>query len=362
MLLASHPLPLRQAIARHRGGLDRNPARYWHEHNVELREKSRDAAADFCQVVPEALALTESTTQGLSTLYNGLKLEDGDHVLSSTHDHPATQRSLNYKAQQSGAQVERVELYRSPQVSEASLMEPIFAAIRPNTRVLALTWVHSSTGVKLPIAAISQRLAEVNARRGPKEQILFCLDGVHGFGIENASVRDLGVDYFAAGCHKWLFGPRGTGILCAARPELWKHVRPTIPSFGPLHTPGGLMSPGGFHAFEHRWALSEAFQFIKSIGLAQISRRTHALATQFKEGLLHNPKATLHTPMGEDFSAGIVCFEIAGRSSDELVERMWKRGVMISKSPYTSHYARVTPSFLNTPAEIDQALAELRQL
>ena len=117
------------------------------------------------------------------------------------------------------------------------------------------------------------------------------MDGVHGFGVEDASPVDLGVDVFASGCHKWLFGPRGTGIVWAT-PAAWERLAPTIPTFDgrsygawlsgqapPDAPPGPSMTPGGFHSFEHRWALTEAFEFHDSLGgRAQVAKTTHALA------------------------------------------------------------------------------------
>ena len=113
------------------------------------------------------------------------------------------------------------------------------------------------------------------------------MDGVHGFGVEDASPVELGVDVFASGCNKWLFGPRGTGLLWAA-PHAWARLAPTIPSFDPNAylswiegrrptdtPPGALMTPGGFHSFEHRWALPAALEFHTQLGgRAEVARRT----------------------------------------------------------------------------------------
>ena len=66
--------------------------------------------------------------------------------------------------------------------------------------------------------------------RADADRLLFCLDGVHGFGVEDANFEDFGCDYFIAGTHKWLFGPSGTGIICSRTPQL-DEVSPTIPPF-----------------------------------------------------------------------------------------------------------------------------------
>ncbi len=44
-------------------------------------------------------------------------------------------------------------------------------AIGPDTRVVGLTWVHSSTGVRIPVRELAQAVAEVNRGRGENERI-----------------------------------------------------------------------------------------------------------------------------------------------------------------------------------------------
>ena len=105
------------------------------------------------------------------------------------------------------------------------MTDAIATAIQPATRVVAITWVHSGTGVKTPVRAIADAVAAANAKRTAAERILLCVDGVHGFGVEDATVADLGCDFFAAGTHKWMFGPRGTGVLWG-RAELWPIAAP----------------------------------------------------------------------------------------------------------------------------------------
>jgi selenocysteine lyase/cysteine desulfurase len=95
---------------------------------------------------------------------------------------------------------------------------------------------------------------------------------VHGFGIENVRLPELGCDFFAAGCHKWLFGPRGTGLVWGS-PAAWQHVTHTIPSFTETGMRGSEMTPGGFHSFEHRRALAEAFRLQQRIGKRCIAAR-----------------------------------------------------------------------------------------
>ena len=62
-----------------------------------------------------------------------------------------------------------------------------------------------------------------NRAAAPSDRVLFCLDGVHGLGVEPETPGELGVDFLVSGCHKWLFGPRGTGLVWGRR-EAWAEV------------------------------------------------------------------------------------------------------------------------------------------
>jgi len=372
-LLASHPRRVREAIERHRNGFDGNPALYLEAH-FQDQKPLLDSAAAYLGVKPEEIALTDSTTMGLSILYAGLPLGVADEVITTTHDHYATHESLRLATLRAGATLRKIVLYADPSEATAEAMTAAVArALSPKTRVVALTWVHSSTGVRTPVRAIADLVAKANQSRDQDQRILLCVDGVHGIGIEDVTMADLGCDFFAAGTHKWLFGPRGTGILWG-RAELWPRLRPIIPHFGqaayeawmkgkaPPPTTADMMSPGGFHSFEHRWALGEAFEFHRAIGKRKVAERIHELNRQCKEGLARLKNVKLHTPLSDDLSSGIITFEVAGLTPDQVVQRLLAKHIVASQTPYATSYARLAPGLLNSPADIERALSEIRSL
>ena len=375
MLFASHPRPVREAIERHRRGLDDNPVTYLHENIGKLETASREAAADYVGGKPDEIALTGNTTTGLAMLYGGLPLGPRQEILVSTHDHYVTYESLRLRTLHSGTPVRKAPLYAVPEkATEDEIVGNLVKAVSPRTRAVAVTWVHSSTGVKLPIRRMADALADLNRKRAAPDRVLLCVDGVHAFGVEQEDVGALGCDFLVAGCHKWLFGPRGTGIVWG-RSEAWKGHAGLIPAFewaaleAWMHggtpdavPPGPRTSPGGFHAFEHRWALAEAFRFHQAIGKPRVTARIHELARRCKEGLAAIPKVRVKTPMSETLSAGITCFEIEGLPPKAIVERLFARKVVASESPYATSYARLTPGLLNTSEEVDRAVAEVKTL
>ncbi len=355
LYLASHPGPVRRAIDRHRAQLDADPVGYLHRRGPELEAGVLRAAGSYLGARPTDIALTDSTTMGLGLLYNGLELRAGQEALTTTHDFFATHEALRLAAARTGATVRQVRLYRDPaRASEAEIVDSIVRAVGPATRVVALTWVHSSTGVKLPLRRIADALARDRAR------LRLCVDGVHGLGVENATVGDLRCDVFVAGCHKWLFGPRGTGLVWAS-PAAWPSIQPTIPSFSG-GSPAAELTPGGFHSFEHRWALADAFRFHGRIGKARVAARIHALNRRLKDGLAAMPHVTLLTPRAEALSAGIVVFTVDRLSPGAVVAALARRRIVATQTPYSPSHARLAPGLLNTPGEVDRTLAAIRAL
>ena len=375
-LLAPHPRPVREAIERHRRALDANPKVYLFERELELESRVLEAAAAYLGAAPEDIALTDSTTMGLGLAYGTLRLRPGQEVVTTAHDHYATHESLRLRAERTGTTVRRIALYRDiAAVSVDEIVESVRRAIRPHTRAVALTWVHSSTGLKLPIRAIADALASINTNRDERERVLLCVDGVHGLGVEDVAIAELGCDVFCAGCHKWLFGPRGTGIVWASR-RGWSQLAAVIPTFdGRSYVawieerepddlpPAAAMTPGGFHSFEHRWALADAFELHERIGRRRAAAHVHRLAAALKAGLAGISGVSVITPSSADLSAGLVCFELRGRAPREIVDLLQnEHRVIASVTPYATEYVRLGPSLVNTDADVEKALRAVRAL
>ncbi|HKP69468.1 MAG TPA: aminotransferase class V-fold PLP-dependent enzyme [Pyrinomonadaceae bacterium] len=373
--LVSHPRPVREAIERHRQAIDSNPFVYLEEHMFQMPGKIQASVAEYLGGKPDEVALTNSTTMGLTLVYHGLPLRAGQEILTTTHDHFVHHEAIRLAAARAECSIKKISLFDDIKlVSEGDIVARVRKAITPKTRVVGVTWVHSGTGLKLPIRAIANAIAESNKGRAETDRVLLVVDGVHGFGVEDVNVADLGADFFIAGTHKWIFGPRGTGIVWA-RAENWKSIRMVFPAFAietftawlsgkssDAQTSASWITQGGFHAFEYEWALPAAFEFHKQIGRKNIAERIHALNDQCKEGLAAMRHVKLYTPRGDKLSAGLICFEIEGMKSADVVKKLLANRIVASTAPYREGYARVAPSLLNTPEEIDTTLRRIREL
>lgn len=357
-LVTSHPKPVREAIDRHRAELDKNPglAMDWDLGVTERREENvRLWAGRYLQAKPSQIALTGSTTEGLAMIYGGVQVRPDQEILTTVHEHYSTNNILHFRNRRDGTRVRKIQLFEQPQtISADQVLDTINRNIRPETRVLGMTWVHSGSGVKLPIGDIAGLVDEHNRQRDDKDRIVYVVDGVHGFGVEDLSFPAMNCDFFIAGTHKWMFGPRGTGIVCSRSEEL-KYVSPSVPTFSEATTFSTIMSPGGFHAFEHRWAVDEAFKLHLELGKADVQARIHQLNSYLKQRLLEQPGVELVTPVDPRFSAGFSFFRAKGQDSDAVAAHlMQNRIVSDAVSRDVGPVIRTAPGLLNTEAEVDR--------
>jgi len=376
--LTSHPRPVREAIASFRQTLDRNPFTTV-EHSLfedNVPGKVAGAIGEYIGTTGDDIALTQNTTTGLTLLYHGLQLKPGDEVLTTNHDHFVHHEAIRLSTERNGASWRKIPLFDSyDTIKEDEMIDRIAKAIRPNTRVVGVTWVHSASGLRLPIRRIADRIADVNRSRDAKDRVLLFVDGVHGVGVESPAIVAMGMDAFAAGTHKWIFGPRGTGFVWA-KPDVWAMMRPLYPSFtsfdcfvawGNEKPPAGparaaWFTPGGFQAFEHWWALPAAFQFHKAIGSDRITERIHTLNQQMNEGLRKLPNVVTYTPLDRNLNAGMVCFDVNGMKPEAVIAKLAEKKIIASTTPYAKPFARVACGILNTPAEVDKTIAAVATL
>ncbi|HAT43838.1 MAG TPA: aminotransferase, partial [Ktedonobacter sp.] len=120
------------------------------------------------------------------------------------------------------------------------LAEDTFASINERTRLVSLSLVEFSTGYRNDIAAIARYCHE----RG----VLCGIDAMQALGAVDIDVQALGVDFLAAGSHKWLLAPRTTGILYVSD-ELLRQLKTPRRGWHSVETP--------FDFFDHTQPLKE---------------------------------------------------------------------------------------------------------
>ena len=379
--MVSHPRPVAQAIERHRRALDENPF-LTVEHGMfgtdaaNWPRKVYAAAARYLGGCEDQIALIPNTTTGLALVYHGLPLGPGDEVLTTSHEHFTHHEAIRLATARVRAGWRKFDLWedsRRPSLSD--MLARLRGAIRPETRVIGVSWVYSNTGLRLPVRAVTALVAEINRGRPEAERMRVVVDGTHGFGALDEAVAEMGCDYFVSSTHKWLFAPRGTGVIWAPA-RAWATLQPVIATYytwdlrrawAAGEPPTGAsapshISPGGFLAYEHQWAMIEAFEFHARIGRDRVAARIHELNGRLMDLLESIPGVRLLTPRDPAWSAGIVCFQVDGMAAADVVRGLRERRVLASTSPYANPCARLSAGIMNTMEEVHAVAHALREV
>ncbi|HEX6903461.1 MAG TPA: aminotransferase class V-fold PLP-dependent enzyme [Thermoanaerobaculia bacterium] len=363
MSIASHPAALQWQIDNHRNAFNRGPLAHVLTQFPIAEQAAFEAVAAYFGADASAIALTGSTTMGLAQVLGGVVVAPHQEILTSTAEHFTTLDTLELREKRDRTAYRTFQLYkRASTATAAEIVDSVRAAIKPETRLLSLAWVYSSDGLKIPVRNIAEVVKAENAcRQDPREKLLFSVDGVHGFGVEDSTFDALGCDLFIAGCHKWVFGPRGTAIVCG-KPDAWEEVVPIMLTFSAkTKGPGRIHTPGGVHAYEHTLSLATSFHFLSALGKSSVYGRVRQLVERLRAGLTERGML-IETPAATQLSSGIVCFRHPEEKPAVTVRRLMDSKIYITESPKdpsgTSH-ARVSVAIFNNEADIDRLVAAL---
>ena len=191
-----------------------NPGRSGHSMSIRTGEEvyhaRRKSARLFNIRRPERLIFTKNTTEALNLAIKGV-LEAGDHVITTSMEHNSVLRPLK-ALEREGVTQSVIRADREGCVKASDIEK----AIRPNTRLIAVTAASNVTGTKMPLAEIG----EIAKKRG----ILFLVDGAQGAGAAEIDTEKMNINLLAFPGHKSLLGPQGTGALYTDINTKLKHL------------------------------------------------------------------------------------------------------------------------------------------
>lgn len=345
--LGPTPRPVVDAVAEHTRRVAQTypPGVAW--------EDLKAALGELLDGDPEGFVFPRNTTEAMNFVANGLDLEPGDEVLTTDHEHIGGLKPWELATTRRGASL-RIFSLPVPTPSSDQLFDVVVSALRPETRVLALSHVTFTTGATLPIA----RIARVCAERG----ILFAVDGAHPPGMLQMSLRELGGDFYGSSPHKWLLAPQGTGLLYLAerwRTELW----PTLASgdWDDLDAGAQRFNHMGTMDESRLTGLLSSVRFMQAIGMERVQDRVLELRNRVSDGLRALPDVTVVTSDAPDVVSGMVSFQLAGVESLALQSHLGRVARIRTRviGEYDYGWMRLSTHIYNLQADVDRVLEEI---
>ncbi len=328
----------------------------------EIRDEALQAVGRLMNVSDEELVMTRNTTEGLNIVMSGLDWQPGDEIVTCSLEHPSVLAPAWMIGLRHGVAVRIVEL--DPHDPADVILEKFRAAMTPRTRLIFVSHIQYSTGMRMPAPELA-RMAHENGA-----EIL--LDGAQTAGHIALDMVADDYDYYSIPGQKWMLGFEGVGALYIRR-EL-------LPAVHPAHTGGRHMeSPmtadhivpnhatmdkflGGSGSIPLQAAFLEATRFIESIGVGNIEPRNLQLASRLKAQLRESPRVTVLSPEDGPLASGLVSFAVEGWGPEALDDHLWENNKIVVRHIEHPEGVRASLHFFNTEEEVDQLAAAVRNL
>ncbi len=322
-------------------------------------------ASFFCIPDSSRLVFTHSATEGLNIAISGL-LRHGDHVVTTTMEHNSLVRPLQ-EAKKRGVEITWVS------ADQHGLIDPddIAAALRPETKLVALSHCSNVTGTIQPVAQIG-KIAR-------KTGTIFLVDAAQSAGYLPIDVNELNIDLLAVPGHKGLLGPQGTGLLYISEgTEISPFIvggtgtfssDPNQPEAMPEKFESGTLNTPGIAG------LMAGIEFIQQTGIDSIRQKEMKLVELLLEGLQDIRGAKAHVAGNPDIRGGVVSFTVDGFDPATIgfhLDRDFDISVRVGLhcapmahrtiNTFPQGTVRVSPGYFNTEHDIALLLEALHNI
>jgi selenocysteine lyase/cysteine desulfurase len=311
---------------------------------------ARRSAATLLGAATEEIAFTGNTSTGLALIAESYPWREGDAVLVPVPDFPANVYPWLH-LQRRGVKVRFIERQQGRLTPEM-----VAAALRPDVRLLTLSSVDFASGFAADLPAIGGLCR--------KQEVVLAVDAIQSLGVLPLDVRAAGIQLLAAGGHKWLCGPLGSGLLYVATnlpvqltPPLvgWKSV--VEPEDFRLHfTLGG--DAGRFEPgtpdYGGIFGLGRAIELLLEVEIERVRERVFALIDLLAAGLRGRGLEVTSSLKAEERS-GILCFVPPGEPKT-VFQGLAGRQVTVA---LRDGKIRLAPHFYNDESDIERFFAAL---
>lgn len=309
------------------------------------RETVRHGLARLFGCDPEEIALVRNTSEALEILLMGVDLKSGDEVVTTNQDYGRMRTTLEQRRRREGIDINYISI-PTPATTMDELVDRFRRAITPKTKMILMCHQINLTGQIMPV----KEVCEIAKEHG----IQVMVDGAHSFAQFYFKHEDLGCDYFGTSLHKWLYAPKGTGMLYVRREKI-KDLWPLMAAPERMEDDIRKFEETGTQSMAPHLATGEAIAFHNSIGPRRKEARLRYLKDYWAKRLVAVPNVRLHTSLDPKMSCAIGNVEIVGIPPQKLVDYFWDKHHIIVTAIEHEEYRglRITPNLYTTLDELD---------
>jgi len=276
----------------------------------------------------------------------GMDLKSGDEILTTTQDYPRMLTTLRQRERREGIVLKLIQIPIPPK-NLNEITAAFERGITNRTRVILIAHQINITGQITPVKAV----CDMARARG----IETIVDGAHSFAQFDFRQKDLGCDYFGTSLHKWLFAPKGTGLLFVKRDRIEK-IWPLMAAEPKQATDIRKFEEVGTHSAAPRLAIGEAILFHRGIGGKRKEERLRYLSRYWMNKLKDVPRVRFNTSFDPAQSCAIANVDIEGIDPVQIGNYLFDKHRIFTTPIVHEEFRglRITPNVYTTLAELDR--------
>ena len=351
--VSAPPIPTINAIQSQLADVSENGSvnfRNW----IAVKENARRLVAGMLGASPEQVAFVRNTSDGLSTVANGLDWRAGDNLVTFRHEFPANVYPWLRIRDAFGVEV-RMSEEREGRID----LDELIRLIDRKTRIVAISQIQFASGFRADLERIG--------RAAQAHDALLVVDVIQALGVVPVDVQSELIDVAAAACHKWLLTPEGVGLLYLS-PRARERIQPTLVGWT------SVPNPEDYWNFEQGWnqgtlawetgtgpvaiihGLEASLKLLHEVGIRPIEDHLENLTDHLCERL-QNTQYEIVSSRRVGEKSQIVCIRhLAGLSSMDLYTHLKKRNIITAPR---GDRLRISPHFYNTVDEMDELVKAL---
>jgi selenocysteine lyase/cysteine desulfurase len=306
------------------------------------------------------VALISSATEGINIILNGLPLQKGDEIITTTHEHVALNIPLLNQIKRRGVIVKYFDPDRKNGSNNVKIISDL---ITKKTKLLFISHRTTTTGQLIPVREIGELAKSKN--------LWYALDGAQVPGSMQVEVNSYNTDFYTFSTHKWMLAPRRTGVLYV-RKDMQDIVAPMIVG---AYSDNGFNTKDGslnFQLSAQRYeygtqnellyfGMHESLKFLNSIGLSKIREHNETLSEKFYGELKKTEGCELLSPEEREYRSSMITFRIPGKNLNDITGAMGKENIRVRPvSEADLNGVRVSFHLYNNTDDVDKAVRSIR--
>ena len=327
-----------------------------------IEEKLNNVRKIIAKIIcckPEEVILTQSTTDGINIVANGLSFDDSSNIIirGMTHEHHSNffpWIKLKNKISVRNIPIDSNGFFK---------LDDLKSNIDNNTKLLAISHALYNTGSILPVEKISTTL---------KKEIPFFIDSAQTIGcIGTHDVSKLGCDFMSFNGSKWLCGPMGTGLFYCKKESSELLEPKTIGGESAIiENDNNLIFKDlpekfqtGFRNYVGIVGLESSVKYLLNFGMENIRKKNQNLSNLFRDELMKIPNVVLYGPEDPDKRTSIISFNIKNFDSEKIVQKLEKQNIILAvREIMEKKIIRVSPHFFNNESDMLKVIDEIKKL